>query len=1689
MHRMIREFATEYTSKTSTSQDSTVLSSNKDQSTSKTPVLSASAPNPVFSKVLMADQDRPLDLTVKKSYSESDNQDGVLDLSTKKGPCAGNVSTSKFLDCSSSTVLAKGTSKITSQELQLSQEPQGSLDRFMAKLCRHHQKQFMSVLSHMHSEAGPESELVEHEDMAASSPAPQRQQARSTGDLLRSRDTFQPCPSFSRGAPIQSGLNCENGTEDKGTPGESPRLTGSEVCAATSADLSAALGSSSSIAGARSSSKGTLTTNCHKMGSLEALQKETVNRKLISNSPLGLSSGDCPPIRSPSRIEGTSSYNQKNKTEGAVTARGQKESLQDLPVQLLNLRKNLIKNQNGPQAPTGSDHKAVKRAVVHGSPQENAATAKRTVRGNHMLPTATSAKDCWVLSKTRPGARGASGRLRLKVQSPLIKTARKSSRVTVPRARSSTSTVCQYVNEHDNQCDIVYISKPITECRFDAQRSWSSTRKTARKSTRGHLCNEEYWELKTVRTSARKESLTPFVSNLPAPVTLKPIVTLPVSGIPLAVGTGIHGAEGQGKALLNQKQFQELKESLSVSCLENCAEKVVEVSQTSSVSSMNGSSPEGEQKRCTRKPSSPSSENCPAAVNDVQGPNIHGSKFTTEWANPQNQSENVLAVCPSAEPHCELLEECTNTEQTPSGLGQIGKESDEMKCISPTKDRRSPNHLEPSLNNGSQDPSVPSVDNVEVSPVNGVEITLPLCDRYSKENNGSSEMLNGDSAELSHSFCKPTLESQPPEHSNKSVENIGKVKGDKLLTDKDEPKESGVTLPVPPVSVPYPVTSKSDLHPQPSSMDEGKSGCSDPGESTPETMEGRDLGTDGTESNTEVSNLCLREKKPEDFDANVPDCKREEDIRSMRSLKSGINYNKEERPTPPATEKKKPRKKLIPPTSDRHLRSRQVQPQPVASEGNIKEESADSADGLLVPCLSVKFPRNQGEKGYRREVCISKVASVQFPVDCFNKTLLQSIVNPESTVDESLATTSAKASGKVRKSTAKQVTSQAVAEERENLEDEELITDSFLCEKNHLKRGRILEVCVDVKSVEERQVSFSVQNAETDGVSEHSKGSVDDASHQQSSSRKTNAHKGSTKRASGGLTKKAASFGSSHQMTKGIIAKVSSGDKKTSIGSRELRYLTMSVNSSETRVLEEDAECTDRKQSTHLLQGEEESDPAGMNDAIATEVSRPKFLDWCSEDENQELITTLNAKYESLHKAWIQMEKDGTVIQKAKSRSDRLKEIWKSKKRTRRVRGLYDHKISPVQKLFMANFSLASICKWFMETTETKSLVIVKNVSARNPVEAIKSKTFLQKSSMVGLFPSPQAERLKKHLKKFAMASPARSNPKTRALLDKVQKMSLAEGELSRQKQQGLLPDAEGGLFPRDLFLAKEPGGQEERDGLSSGRTALQLSKHLGLKKPVSAWILRKYSNMMGKLHKFQHGKEKAGRKSPGKHKSICMNPLVSPKPTSQTQLDSPRGLLPVAPRKLEKKKGSRDITVKEPHLGRGRTSKSEAVSLIPSKSVPKRFPASRKPRVDSSSSKQLAPKKAGGSGKSSSLLIKTFPKNGEKRSPGTGLKVVPRAKSRTGPGKEVKGKKVKAKRKSGVGKERLSKPAQKKAGPSAKGRQRNKTGTKIQNKAVTPAKLRPKCDASSEAKHNKKRKPSERSEPVPNKRKRTDAK
>lgn len=65
--------------------------------------------------------------------------------------------------------------------------------------------------------------------------------------------------------------------------------------------------------------------------------------------------------------------------------------------------------------------------------------------------------------------------------------------------------------------------------------------------------------------------------------------------------------------------------------------------------------------------------------------------------------------------------------------------------------------------------------------------------------------------------------------------------------------------------------------------------------------------------------------------------------------------------------------------------------------------------------------------------------------------------------------------------------------------------------------------------------------------------------------------------------------------------------------------------------------------------------------------------------------------------------------------------------------------------------SMEQICSWFMQTTETQSLAIVKKASSRNPFEIMH---FPRSANKTSVRHSPQAERLRKHIKKFAKIVP-----------------------------------------------------------------------------------------------------------------------------------------------------------------------------------------------------------------------------------------------------------------------------------------------------------------------------------------------
>ncbi|KAK2824280.1 hypothetical protein Q5P01_021455 [Channa striata] len=167
LQRMIRQFAAEYTSKTSSPQDSCSESQAcSDQSLPTAPLEATASPstspaatlagpahnqNPVLSKLLMADQDAPLDLTIKKPLAERSEQDGVLDLSIKKNRCSSSQPVHSSC-LSPATSMLKGESTDLHVAKAKDLQSTSTLEQFMAKLCPHHQRQIVDAIGFLQTE-------------------------------------------------------------------------------------------------------------------------------------------------------------------------------------------------------------------------------------------------------------------------------------------------------------------------------------------------------------------------------------------------------------------------------------------------------------------------------------------------------------------------------------------------------------------------------------------------------------------------------------------------------------------------------------------------------------------------------------------------------------------------------------------------------------------------------------------------------------------------------------------------------------------------------------------------------------------------------------------------------------------------------------------------------------------------------------------------------------------------------------------------------------------------------------------------------------------------------------------------------------------------------------------------------------------------------------------------------------------------------------------------------------------------------------------------------------------------------------------------------------------------------------------------------------------------------------------------
>ncbi|XP_055976739.1 ligand-dependent corepressor isoform X4 [Sorex fumeus] len=940
-------------------------------------------------------------------------------------------------------------------------------------------------------------------------------------------------------------------------------------------------------------------------------------------------------------------------------------------------------------------------------------------------------KDGWLAPSPMSAVHKASnGHSRTKMMPTSIKTARKSKRASGLR-----------INDYDNQCDVVYISQPITECHLENQRSVLSSRKTARKSTRGYFFNGDCCELPTVRTLARnlctqeKASYSTLTSEAVATPQQTPVMPAPSPTAevqhprednPEEFSKEITSHPGRDTDALSEKEFPE-----------------------------------------------------PEASPMMSEPNLSSSFESKEATNS--------LVWPLSDPPPEDVPESCSTVPAPAASGIPSPEQDpgpvellDTEEVNVSQDSHQVSCTENITKGGSED--LVSVPHSSPEPVNPEE---NLC----SENQS------------------PPVDLEPPL-------SPGKAENHESISTEPKAEDTLELGADPLLKETITVTSEN-----PGEIEESEAADS--------TGELEEEGSDG--KRTSERDVC-------DQSTDSPE----------------ENLDK----------KKKGRK--FPEASDRCLRSQLSDSSP--ADRCLKHQNSDSSS----PCPEIKASKTAGAKYSKKDGYSDETVSEGSLTSGF--TTEEDTENPDTDKNPSAKDIEQESeeSGVITRQSLKNMLAKEVKEDVGDIFSSDPSTTA-----SQLLAGERLEIYVPSKLDEKNTHDPTENNPCT--FPEQSKEKPESPPALPIEEAVTDLASTNTQHKDGDGDVSSSTPGLSGSRNGDAVGPPKWVPRPTRLTSStyNLRHAHSLDSSSDTTKVRSEKEVAEKNPMPKENKALENRDPSEEDEVDMLVDERPKFVEWCAEEENQELIANFNAQYMKVQKGWIQLEKESQPAPRARNRSDKLKEIWKSKKRSRKCRSTSEvQKFSPVQMLFMTNFKLSNVCKWFLETTETRSLVIVKKLNTRLPGDIPLVKHPLQKYTSSSLYPSSlQAERLKKHLKKFPGATPARNNWKTQKLWAKFRE-NPDQVEPENASKVSLSPNSED-------TTADTKEGRNSHPSTNSPT-------------PASTRILRKYSNIRGKLRAQQRLVKNEKMEGPCSltvenkqgSKSVCINPLMSPKLALQVDIN-----------------------------------------------------------------------------------------------------------------------------------------------------------------------------------------------------------
>ncbi|KAG8523548.1 hypothetical protein J0S82_012160 [Galemys pyrenaicus] len=1250
------------------------------------------------------------------------------------------------------------------------------LEKFMVKLCTHHQKQFIRVLNDLYTESQPDTEDRQPSDSGAMDAST----CNAGCTQLSTKHKEQDAVCLDMKSPTSVDLFVDS------SGSHSPLHLTEQALKEPPPDTNSVDGRENALTLVQKDSSELPTTNptsgssmdSSTLGYLTASNSSSLNSHHISKSLEGQATGQEQDtnvkICETGKDHMQSSALVESLITGKVAAENSEESNSDIISQRNSFKAlseeawdsgfagnspRTADKENALQCSSKTSlHQDFEASEQDSRPKQDnhLHSLGRNKVGYHLHPSDKSqfdhSKDGWLTPSPMPAVHKASnGHSRTKMLSTSIKTARKSKRASGLR-----------INDYDNQCDVVYISQPITECHFENQRSILSSRKTARKSTRGYFFNGDCCELPTVRTLARnvhsqeKASCSIMASEVSPKQTL--IIPAPRPTVDDPHPRGDNPEEPS-------KEITSLKE--------------------------------GDQDASFEKESQE-----PEVCTSTNKQNLSSSPRSKETT-----ISSLVCSLPAPLPD-EDVPEGGSVVSAPiaSELPSLGRDQQPDELLD-TKEISIPQDY----------PLVPSTERIYEGASEDV-VSRPHC---------SPETVCSEESLLDSEYQSLPVDFEPPlslekTEDNQSVSTEAKTEDTQELDTNPLLKESSTLT-----------------DGNPSEIEESEAaGCTEK------------LGGEGNDV-----------KHPSEKDACDP-----------------IIDSPEEN-----LDKKKKGKKFLE-ASDRCLRSQLSDSS--STDRCLRSQSSDSSSA----CPEMKVSKNA--KRSKKDEYPGGTTAEDFLPDHFHTKALEDTENPSvhENTPEKGAEQESEGGGVITRQTLKNMLAKEVKEEGDNFPS----GNPSATAGQPLPRER-LEIYVQSKLGEKKAndpsermpCTFPEQSKEKPGPLPTQ--DVEEAADEGNSTHTQ--LKGDADPVSSGAPELSSSGSDAAGQPKWVPRPA-----RLTSSTYNLRN-AHSLDSLDTPKVTLEKEAADEHPEPKENEASESGDPFDEGDVDTVVDDQPKFVEWCAEEENQELIANFNAQYMKVQKGWIQLEKETQPTPRARNKSDKLKEIWKSKKRSRKCRGSLEvQKFSPVQMLFMTNFKLSNVCKWFLETTETRSLVIVKKLNTRLPGDIPPVKHPLQKYSPSSLYPtSLQAERLKKHLKKFPGATPARNNWKTQKLWAKF-----------RENPDQVEPeDGSDGSF--------SPNTEDMTEEVKEGRSSHPPTNS---PTPASTRILRKYSNIRGKLRAQQRLIKNEKIESPfgltaenkQSFKSVCINPLMSPKLALQVNADG----FPVKPKNTDGVKGRKGKQIPE---------------------------------------------------------------------------------------------------------------------------------------------------------------------------------